>query len=633
MSFQKNSVVTIVIIALIIATTLPLGAVGIIYYTNERHQQLAALQSTLAINTDRLAADLAIPAWNYDDGQIDKISEGILNDRHIYGVVANVNGKIYVRQRDARWGIKAADKEFPTKGLIVEERKITLSNNSLGSVKVFATTKFIKEQLERTLVFIVAIIIFVDFILILSLYLVIWCIMLNPLKKIEQYALAVSSGEGEGVTIQDSGFHGELESLRGSIEKMVGLLDARYAELNMSAQELRKSEEFLYNIVENIPNMIFVKDAADLRFVKFNRAGEKLLGYTREELLGKNDYDFFPKHEADFFTAKDRDVFSLKHLVNVSEELIQTRNMGERVLHTMKMPVFDNKGNPQYLLGISEDITERKRDEQEIRRLNGELLQKMEQLQEAQEELVRKEKLAILGRLAGIVGHELRNPLGVMNNAVYYLKMVLTEADETTKEYLDIIRQEIGNSLRIISDLLDFARTRTPQRRTITVRELIDGNLGKCTTPENISVQIDIPGTLPVVNVDPPQMGQVFQNLITNAVQAMPNGGVLTISARLVQRSTFEVSGSSSTLNTQHSTLDADFIEIRIEDTGEGITPENLPKLFQPLFTTKIKGVGLGLVVCKNLIEANGGRIKVESMFNKGTIFSVILPFSERGSE
>jgi signal transduction histidine kinase len=265
------------------------------------------------------------------------------------------------------------------------------------------------------------------------------------------------------------------------------------------------------------------------------------------------------------------------------------------------------------------EIAERGRAEKEILWLNAELGQKIVQLQESQEELVRKEKLAILGQLSGSVGHELRNPLAVMSNAVYFLKMVLADADETTKEYLDIIKKEIDNSLRIITDLLDFARTRTPQTKPVTVRELTDASIGRCAIPENIDLQTEIPGNLPLLRVDPLQMGQVLTNFITNAVQAMPDGGALRIAARRVG-----AIHESHLPNPMHET--ADLIEISVTDTGEGISPENMKKLFQPLFTTKSRGIGLGLVVCKNLVEANGGRIAVEGALEKGTTFTVILP-------
>lgn len=132
-------------------------------------------------------------------------------------------------------------------------------------------------------------------------------------------------------------------------------------------RDLQRSEEFVNSIVENIPDMIFVKDVEALRFVRFNKAGEQLLGYSREELVGKSDSDFFPKEEADSFTAKDREVLSQKGVVDIPEETIRTRDGNERIIHTKKIPIMDNEGNPQYLLGISEDITERKRVELELR--------------------------------------------------------------------------------------------------------------------------------------------------------------------------------------------------------------------------------------------------------------------------
>ena len=128
-------------------------------------------------------------------------------------------------------------------------------------------------------------------------------------------------------------------------------------------EELRRSQAFITSVVENLPNMIFVKDAKDLKFVRVNKAGEDLLGHSREVLIGKSDYDFFPKEDADFFTAKDRQVLKTGSLLDIPEEPIETKHQGRRILHTKKIPICDDTGEPQYLLGISEDITDRKRTE------------------------------------------------------------------------------------------------------------------------------------------------------------------------------------------------------------------------------------------------------------------------------
>ncbi len=136
----------------------------------------------------------------------------------------------------------------------------------------------------------------------------------------------------------------------------------------LSYRELQESREFLDNIVESLPNMLFVKDAKSLNYVRFNRAGEELLGYRREEILGHNAYDFFPSELADFFTDKDRKVLESKHPVDIPEEKIQLKNGEERILHTRKTPIFDKDGEPLYLLGISEDITEQKLAEERMLR-------------------------------------------------------------------------------------------------------------------------------------------------------------------------------------------------------------------------------------------------------------------------
>ncbi len=232
--------------------------------------------------------------------------------------------------------------------------------------------------------------------------------------------------------------------------------------------------------------------------------------------------------------------------------------------------------------------------------------ERTQQLLAAQKELVRREKLAVLGQVAGSVGHELRNPLGVMSNAVYYLQAVLPNADETTKEYLDILQSEIAGSERIVSDLLDSVRTKPPQPAIVWVAELIAQTLARVAVPASITVQVDIPPTLPPLQVDAQQIHQVLRNLISNGIEAMPQGGTLLIRAMADEADRT--------------------VAISVEDSGTGIAPEQMDKLFSPLYTTKARGIGLGLVVVKNLTEANGGRVEVQSEVGKGARFSIILP-------
>jgi PAS domain S-box-containing protein len=155
----------------------------------------------------------------------------------------------------------------------------------------------------------------------------------------------------------------ELSKTNAALEKARGELEERVKERTAT---LAESETRLEAIVENIPHMIFVKDAADLRFVRVNKGGEELLGYSRAELIGKNVYDFFPKEQADFFTSIDRAVLASGELIDIPEDKIRTPN-GDKLFHTKKIPILDASGRPCFLLGISEDITERKQVEEALR--------------------------------------------------------------------------------------------------------------------------------------------------------------------------------------------------------------------------------------------------------------------------
>ena len=235
-----------------------------------------------------------------------------------------------------------------------------------------------------------------------------------------------------------------------------------------------------------------------------------------------------------------------------------------------------------------------------------ELENALHELHEVQEALVLREKLAILGQLAGGVGHELRNPLGVMTNAIYYLSVKLKDAPDNVKEYLGILRTQVGLSEKIVGDLLDFARVKQPKTEAVLVPKLVQEQLERVGPLDSISVECDFPHDLPAVCVDRVQMGQVVLNLISNAVQAMEGGSAkLTIRAR--------VKGNSC-------------VALDVIDTGIGMTPEQLAKMFDPLYTTKARGIGLGLSVSRSLAQANGGEISAISQPGAGSTVTVSFP-------
>ena len=235
--------------------------------------------------------------------------------------------------------------------------------------------------------------------------------------------------------------------------------------------------------------------------------------------------------------------------------------------------------------------------------------QRTKELRAAQEQLLLKEKLATLGQLAGGVGHELRNPLGAIKNAAYYLNMVLEHPDRDVKDTLDILDREVATSERIISSLFDFGREKPPSQAKVDLNEVIQAVLSRFDIPGNVEVASQLGEGLPVILADPGQLNQVFGNIILNAVQAMPEGGRLHIES--------EESGPG-------------WVAVSFTDTGAGMTAETLLRIFEPLFTTKAKGIGLGLAHSRTLVEGHGGTIDIQSELGRGSTFTVRVPTSRR---
>lgn len=242
-----------------------------------------------------------------------------------------------------------------------------------------------------------------------------------------------------------------------------------------------------------------------------------------------------------------------------------------------------------------------------IRERTQELEHTLTALEDAQQQLVRREKLAMLGQLASGVGHELRNPLGVMTNAVYYLEMVQPDASADVQEYHGILRAQIGLSEKIIGDLLDFSRIKPPARQRLALADIVEAQLARLVERPGIEIKMLVARDIPPVHVDGIQIGQVVFNLLVNAVQALEEcGGILTI----------------------RSSMQGDLVTLEIHDDGPGVPAEVKAKIFEPLFTTKARGIGLGLAVSRSLAEANGGTLMLADQTEAGACFTLTMPIS-----
>ena len=301
-------------------------------------------------------------------------------------------------------------------------------------------------------------------------------------------------------------------------------------------------------------------------------------------------------------------------------------------------------GDIAFALHSMEMEEARKRAEEALKehseRLEEMVEQRTQALRDAQEELVRKEKLAILGQLAGGMGHELRNPLGAIKNAAYFLNMVLEEPDPEVKETLKILEKEVMVSERIISSLLDYARVQAPARRKVDVNDIVREALSRVPVPDDIEVVSQLDEGLPIILADPDQLGQVFGNIILNGIQAMtsptsietPKGGRLVVKTAEVSDKPPKTSAAPDSGEISRVVDLSGWVAISFADTGVGIPEENLEKIFEPLFTTKAKGIGLGLAITKMAVEGHGGSMDVESEVGKGSIFTVRLPLTGPGA-
>jgi signal transduction histidine kinase len=234
-------------------------------------------------------------------------------------------------------------------------------------------------------------------------------------------------------------------------------------------------------------------------------------------------------------------------------------------------------------------------------------------LKNAQDQLVRSEKLVALGKLAGILGHEIKEPLAVIKRSSEFLKIRLGEdVDAKIGKHLNIVYQKLGTIDRIINSVLEFARTKDLKLISVDPNNIVQETLKDITIPAHVTIRPDLASNLPCIKVDEIQIHQAFGNIIRNAIEAMETGGTLIVST-----------------SKQMTKVGHEFVAISFKDTGEGISPEHVDKVFEPLFSTKIKGTGLGLAGCQNVINAHNGSIEISSEVGKGTTFIVKLPVTD----
>jgi PAS domain S-box-containing protein len=374
MSRPKRSIAGIVIILLVAATTALLGALAVMGFSSYRNRQREDFAREHAVIADQLSISLTLPLWNFDRGEIGKVIESAMQDEDVYGVLVRSTGGAstqYVRTRDDNWTVTATTGKLVAIGLQIEKRPITVAGETIGEVEVFATPKFLEARLRETLFSIIGIIGFVDLILVVGLYLLLWRTVLKPLKELEQHALALSAEASSARVIQPRRYPGELDSLRSSIEKMVGLLEARYAELKKSeaghrqlAESLRESEEKFSTAFRASPHPIIITDLETGRIIDANDGFLRTYDCTHAEAIGRTSLEL-----GIWANPADRDylIAILRTHGKVHNFKTHSRTARGRDITILLSWELIKLGDRSCVLAMVDDITDQERAEAALR--------------------------------------------------------------------------------------------------------------------------------------------------------------------------------------------------------------------------------------------------------------------------
>jgi two-component system, sporulation sensor kinase A len=408
-------------------------------------------------------------------------------------------------------------------------------------------------------------------------------IMANNLVKrmlghhIEPYLVELNHKDGRKLQVELNALKIEYD---GKPADMVVFRDL--SERNRLLKSLEREQLRFQSIAESSGDWIWELDLKG-NYIYSNQVVEKILGYSAEDIICKNYVDFLapscPRNLKDFFEAFEGN----DGMVGINKRCLH-KNGQVVILETSGVPVYVDKKIVGYR-GVDRDVTDEK---------------------EMQDRLLKSEKLAAIGQMATMVAHDLRNPLQGISTAFCYVKKATQNSpNDKMASVIKHIEDSIKYSNKILNELVDYSEDIKLEVAETNPHTLVTDALAIIEVPKNIKLNLKNSKKTKIA-LDSDRMRRVLINLISNAVESMPDGGTLTVASRK---------------NKQN-------IEIAVIDTGTGIPDEKIAKLWTPFFTTKAKGMGLGLPICKRIVEAHGGVILVDTQKGKGTTFTLVLPQS-----
>ncbi len=382
---------------------------------------------------------------------------------------------------------------------------------------------------------------------------------------------------------------------------------------------MRESEERFRTIFDSINDAVFIHDIETGAILNVNNTACNMYGYAREELC-RLDVQTISMGEAPY-TQQDAIEWIKKAAAGKPQvfEWMGKHKSGRLFWEEISMrSAFI--GGRERLLMVARDITERKRAEEELAKYRDHLedlvKERTRDLEAAHEELIKREKLSVLGQLTAAVSHDLRSPLGVIRSSSFYLQRKLGGKDEKADKHLNRIENQVTLCDSIVGDLLEYTRGRHSEVIQGEINPLLEEVMEEVSKPEQVALVSELSPELPVVFLDRDKMRRVMINLIRNAFQAVT-----------MRRDSWNDEEGPYQPLVKVTTSKADNgIRIEVEDNGTGMDHETARHAFEPLFTTWTRGTGLGLAIVKKIVEEHGGSVSLDSILNHGTKVTLVIP-------
>lgn len=561
------------------------------FYFDATHKEETRIEAKAKQISTYLQGALSLPLWEIDDQAVKMIGQTLMEDQTLNAVnIQDSDGNtIYTQHKD--------------NGAIALTHLVSIEHQDkvVGTVQVNFSAEAARLQTEKLLWANVIILLAVLFAISLSTVFLINRLLRRPIEQLTTVAKSFAQGPHVEFNAMPRSYR-EFHPLLTVLAEMEDQIKRQIAELTESSERFRQVA---------MTNWVWETDSEGV----FNYCSENVidtLGYTSVEMLGKTPFDFMAEDEAvrirGFFAEA---VANKKHIVDLENWNI-TKGGAKVCLLTNGAPFFDEKGNLIGYRGADKDITDRKLAEIELTKYREQLELLVEErttkLKEAQEELIQKERLATLGRLTATVSHELRNPLGTIQTALFAIENSLQHKDYSQgTRSLELAERSIGRCVTIIEELNSYARVKELKIAEASIDDWLRTVFKEQSIPEEISCELDLSIGIRT-SFDQEKLRQVAVNLITNAVHALQDK---TSGKKLLRISTH---------------LLDDNYEIRFSDNGIGMSGDIKEKVFEPLYSTKGFGVGLGMVVVKNIVEQHHGEINIESKEGQGTTVTLRLP-------